>query len=83
MPVRSRGVGPTWSWDGSVDSPTLSPSINVVVNRWEPPATPENPRPGVQHEVKYVCHSFISEGRIKYLADSTHEFAGQTLLLKP
>lgn len=26
-----------------------------------------------------VCHSFINDGRIQFLSDSTHEFAGQTL----
>jgi hypothetical protein len=25
------------------------------------------------------CHSFINDGKIQFLADSTHEFAGQTL----
>ena len=26
-----------------------------------------------------VCHSFVTEGRIQYLADSTHAMAGQTV----
>lgn len=25
------------------------------------------------------CHSFVRNGRVEYLSDSTHEFAGQTL----
>jgi len=28
-----------------------------------------------------VCHSFINDGQIQFLSDSTHEFAGQTLNL--
>lgn len=79
IPINSKSFGPTWLWNESLESPTLSPSINVVIDRWEPPATPENPNPGVQHLVKYVCHSFVTDGKIKYLDDSTHEFAGQTL----
>lgn len=26
-----------------------------------------------------VCHSFVTDGRIQYLADSTHALAGQTV----
>jgi hypothetical protein len=26
-----------------------------------------------------VCHSFVTEGRIEFLSDSTHELAGQTV----
>lgn len=26
-----------------------------------------------------VCHSYITDGKIKFLEDSTHEFKGQTL----
>ena len=28
-----------------------------------------------------ICHSFINDGKIQFLSDSTHEFAGQTLPL--
>ncbi len=27
----------------------------------------------------YRCHSYITAGRIQFLSDSSHEFAGQTL----
>ncbi len=26
-----------------------------------------------------VCHSFVNDGKIQFLGDCTHEFAGQTL----
>jgi len=26
-----------------------------------------------------VCHSFVNDGKIQFLTDCTHEFAGQTL----
>ena len=26
-----------------------------------------------------ICHSWVTDGRIQYLADCTHEFAGQTM----
>lgn len=33
------------------------------------------------YEDKYTprCHSFVTDGRIQYLADSTHAMAGQTV----
>jgi hypothetical protein len=29
------------------------------------------------------CHSFVTDGRISFLGDSTHAFAGQTVTLPP
>ncbi|AOI98108.1 ammonia monooxygenase [Burkholderia sp. LA-2-3-30-S1-D2] len=56
-----------WSWNGSVDAPTLSPSILVS---WPGPDDRQN-----------VCHSFITDGRIQFCGDCTHELAGQTVEL--
>lgn len=47
---------PVWRWNGSEDSPTLTPSLNYVG----------------------VCHSFVTDGKIQFLGDSTHKLAGQT-----
>jgi hypothetical protein len=57
-----------WTWNGDVERPTFSPSILV---RWEhgPERTPR------------VCHSFVTDGRIRFLADCTHVLAGQTVPL--
>ncbi|MCK4883540.1 MAG: hypothetical protein KAS30_01590 [Candidatus Diapherotrites archaeon] len=30
---------------------------------------------------KYRCHSFVTDGKIKFLSDCSHEFAGQTVEL--
>jgi len=61
---------PNWTWDGSVEFPTLRPSILTrgdcfVGNDGET----ENP----------VGHTWINQGRAEFLSDCTHEFAGQTL----
>ena len=62
------GPGPRWEWNGDVDSPTFRPSI--MVNRGhENPAAP-------------VCHSFVTNGQIEFLADCTHEMAGKTVRLR-
>lgn len=69
-------TGPSpWQWNGSLDRPTLSPSVLITYNgadagrdrgdgRLAPPA---------------VCHSFVADGRIQFLGDCTHALAGQTV----
>jgi len=49
-----------WEWNGSLDAPTVSPSL-LVRGR------------------NSVCHSFVRDGKIEFLADSTHSLAGQTV----
>jgi hypothetical protein len=56
-----------WTWNDSLTMPTLKPSILVNVNK---------SNPGVP-----VCHSFVTNGNIQFLNDSTHALAGQTVLL--
>ena len=76
------GPGPRWGYNGNADAPTFTPSILVRWSHWVPPATPENPNPPNQTEVHDVCHSFVRDGMIMYLADCTHALAGQTVPLE-
>ena len=74
-----------WTWDGNRVRPTISPSILSWPNRklidpdleGDALTAPENvtstPR----------CHSFVRDGRIEFLPDSTHALAGQTVDLPP
>ncbi len=55
-----------WSFNGSADKPTFSPSILV--------------RYPVK-EIMNICHSFVTDGKIQYLSDCTHKLAGQTIEL--
>lgn len=70
-PIREDGTPvaevPVWGWNGSLDRPTFTPSI-LVNGRAEAP-NPAVPR----------CHSFVTDGRIQFLADCTHQLAGQTV----
>jgi hypothetical protein len=82
--------GPIWSWNGSMDSPTFSPSIRVTYDHMSEagraqgkafceqhgryPTNEENP-----YDVNDVCHSFVTDGRIQFLGDCTHALAGQTV----
>lgn len=79
------GTGARWGWNGNVDKPTFTPSILVQWEEGEPPCTDlemaEKIHRGevVQTKVSKVCHSFVTDGRIQFLGDCTHELAGQTV----
>lgn len=51
-----------WKWNGEKEKPTFSPSILVI---------------GKEGNNIKRCHSFITNGRIVYLSDSTHDLAGK------
>jgi hypothetical protein len=54
-----------WKWNGSFERPTVKPSLLVNIGGSNPTAP--------------VCHSFITDGKIQFLPDSTHKLAGQTV----
>jgi hypothetical protein len=55
-----------WEWNGSLEAPTLAPSIRVSYDF------------GPEHTPK-VCHSVVTDGQIAYCGDCTHALAGQTV----
>jgi hypothetical protein len=61
LPVNTSLKSPSWSWDGNLELPTLSPSILT--------------RGGV--DLEQVCHSFLQAGVFDFLNDCTHSLAGQ------
>jgi len=74
---------PCWSFDGNVERPTFSPSILVSglqsINDERGDWTGEYRRGPDGKALEMVCHSFISSGRMQFLADCTHALAGQTI----
>lgn len=66
------GMNAGWSFNGDLERPTFKPSIRVRGTDWDGKV----PGKGIK---KTVCHSFVTDGRIKFLDDSTHELAGQTV----
>jgi hypothetical protein len=59
-------TGPiAWSFNGDLEKPTFQPSL--LMNR--DLGNPTVPR----------CHSFITDGAIRFLPDCTHSLAGQTV----
>ena len=69
--VRSSSDGrPNWSWNGSLDKPTLSPSVLVSYDGSDA---------GLNGAPPAICHSFVKDGRIQFLNDCTHSLAGHTV----
>lgn len=69
-----------WGFNGSGDAPTFVPSVLVrggarlTEDEWRRVMAGEQvDRP------ERVCHSFVRDGRIEFLADSTHALAGRTV----
>ena len=59
-------TGPEWTWNGKLELPTFGPSVLVTYDR------------GIER-TPHACHSFVREGKIIYLTDCTHEYAGKTV----
>ena len=57
----------TWGFNGDVEKPTFTPSIKVLSY--------------VGKSVSCVCHSQITDGKIFFYNDSTHELSSQEELL--
>jgi len=63
-----------WQYNQDPINPTFTPSVLVRGGRSKANTPP--------HDTElFVCHSFIENGFIKYLADCTHALANQTVLL--
>jgi hypothetical protein len=76
-----------WTWNGDTERPTFSPSVLVRGSEFTAEGKAMHERgeapPGGQYPSRdTVCHSFVREGRIEYLTDSTHALAGQTVPLE-
>ncbi|MCY3784592.1 MAG: DUF6527 family protein [Chloroflexi bacterium] len=57
-----------WTWDGNEQTPTFVGSMLA------------NAR---QHPGRPLCHSFVENGQWRFLDDSTHDLAGQTVPMVP
>lgn len=66
-PYRTRGQGPMWTFNGSVERPSFQPSLLVH------DCTPSRGN----------CHLYVTDGEIRYCADSAHALAGQTVPMVP
>lgn len=74
-----------WTYNGNPDAPTFQPSVLVRTGHYMDGHSGEcwcdvNKRRGGDPDfVCYRCHSYVTDGRIRFLNDSTHALAGQTV----
>lgn len=66
----NKNGNPTWDFDGNMEAPTFSPSLQVTWNHGP-------------DQVEHVCHSFIRNGQWQFLGDCTHDLAGKTVPMVP
>jgi len=77
-------VDERWQFNGNYDLPTFTPSYKSLY-RHPKGCTKDNPAP-LGYAGDYateVCHSYVTEGRIRFLEDCTHRLKNQTVLLFP
>lgn len=68
---RSHEINDGWDFNGDFDNPTFNPSVLGT-----------GKRPNKDEEwVEWRCHSYITDGQIRFLDDCTHNLAGQTVEL--
>src|SRR5689334_10719002 len=66
--------GARWSFSGTLDKPTFSPSFHEKVGPYPEGAFID----GKDWSNKYfVCHFFIRKGKIEFLGDCTHGLVGK------
>lgn len=85
-------IGRGWKFNGDYEQPTFSPSILVRSGHYAAHFKPgdscwctynaEHPDPTNSLRFKCEqCHSFVTNGQIEFLTDSSHALAGQTVQL--
>ncbi len=89
--VKVEGPGPCWGFNGDYEKPTFTPSVPVQSGHYIPGH--RGPDCWCTYNAKHpdkprvfectVCHSFVTNGRIQFLGDSTQALAGQTVPLPP
>lgn len=60
-------------FNGDKEKPTFRASVLVYE------IIPPDQVDGSSYKGRPRCHSFVTDGRIEYLSDSTHELRGQTV----
>jgi hypothetical protein len=66
---------PRWTFNGDMENPTFSPSVNETCN------SPDHPHYQAQAQTSR-CHFTVTNGQITYHGDCTHPLAGQTFPLE-
>lgn len=75
---KPNGSGAKWKFDGDMQCPTFTPSVNIRSGRFADPKYTVEPG---ETDHSSVCHYFITTGNIQFLGDCTHALAGKTVPL--
>lgn len=75
-----------WTFNGDYDKPTFHPSVLVTSGHYSP--SWQGPKCWCTYNAEHAddpapykcsrCHSWVRDGQIEFLSDSTHELAGMT-----
>ncbi len=86
--VRISGEG-SWGFNGDVEKPTFTPSILTRSGHYIPESKscwceyyknhPEEIGDKEHGLDCFICHSFVTDGKIQFLGDCTHALANQTV----
>lgn len=77
----------SWGWNKDVDKPTFTPSILTRSGHYSYDRPVEScyctynkKHPTAQLPYTcYRCHSYVTDGKIQFLSDCSHELANQTV----
>lgn len=76
------GNVPVWTFNGDFEKPTIRASVLVTSTRDITEEEHTRIMNGEKlHIPKTICHSFVTDGKIQFLDDCTHELKGQTVEL--
>lgn len=67
-----------WGFNNNLEKPTFTPSLHIRTGKY---ADPNYIDPVDWPNASKVCHSFITDGKIQYLGDCTHEYVNKTIEL--
>lgn len=66
---------PRWTWNGSLERPSFTPSLRVFLPKHKDPDT------GEEVPEKTLCHLHLTDGILKFCGDSIHGLAGKDVPL--
>lgn len=88
--VRVEGYGrPRWGFNGDYERPTFTPSVRVRTGHYVPghengpcwcTYAKEHPEDDDSFKCS-ICHSFVTDGHIRFLDDCTHDLRGKVVPL--
>ena len=81
---KTTGGEPRWTFNSDFDKPTIRASILVKHSRAITNEEHKRLMGGEELDIpRITCHLFITDGKIEYCTDCTHDLAGKTVDMVP